>query len=114
MFRRSFLLATLATLAAGTASAQFTGPSVQGAPLTVAEAAGARIGSYVTLEGNLVAHLREDYYQFADATGAIRVEIPPETFAGRQVGPDTRLRLMGEVDLGFGGRYIWVKSLTLP
>jgi uncharacterized protein (TIGR00156 family) len=111
--RRALLLATLFAAVTGPAGAQFTGPSVQGAPTTVAAVQNARVGSYVTLEGNVVAHLREDYYQFADATGKIRVEIPTRTFGGQQVGPETRVRIMGEVDRGFGGRYVWVKSLAV-
>ncbi|HMQ93901.1 MAG TPA: NirD/YgiW/YdeI family stress tolerance protein [Amaricoccus sp.] len=111
---RRKILAAILVAAAAPAAAQFTGPSVQGTPSTVAEVQNARVGSYVTLEGNVVAHLREDYYRFADATGEIRVEIPARTFAGQQVEPATRVRIMGEIDRGFGGRYIWVKSLTLP
>jgi uncharacterized protein (TIGR00156 family) len=108
----SFVLVIVVILAAP-ALAQFTGPSVQGAPTSVADAQNARIGSYVTLEGNVVAHLREDYYRFSDGTGEIRVEIPRGTFAAQQVGPDTRVRIMGEVDRGVAGRYVWVKSLTV-
>jgi uncharacterized protein (TIGR00156 family) len=106
-------LTTLAAITASPAIAQFTGPSIQGAPVTVAQAQNASIGSYVTLEGNIIAHLRGDYFQFADSTGQMRVEIPSATFGGRQVGPTTRVRLMGEVDRGASGRYVWVKSLTL-
>jgi uncharacterized protein (TIGR00156 family) len=111
--RRNFLLAGLGLAAAAPAAAQFTGPGVEGSPMTVAQAQDARVGSYVTLEGSIRARLREEYYQFADATGEIRVEIPDATFAGQQVTPDTRVRLVGEVDRGFGGRYIWVTSLTV-
>jgi uncharacterized protein (TIGR00156 family) len=111
--RREFLVAALSASVATPALAQFTGPSVQGAPTSVADAQNARFGSYVTLEGNIVAHLREEYYSFSDGTGEIRVEIPGGTFGGQQVGPDTRVRIMGEVDRGFAGRYIWVKSLTV-
>jgi uncharacterized protein (TIGR00156 family) len=65
------------------------------------------------MEGNIVAHLRGDYYQFSDGSGEIRVEIPSGTFGGQQVGPQTRVRIMGEVDQGGAGRYVWVKSLSL-
>jgi uncharacterized protein (TIGR00156 family) len=111
--RRDFILLALSATLATPALAQFTGPSVEGTPTSVADAQNARTGSYVTLEGNIVAHLREEYYSFADDTGEIRVEIPGGTFGGQQVGPDTRVRLMGEVDRGITGRYIWVKSLTV-
>ncbi|MEM1314364.1 MAG: NirD/YgiW/YdeI family stress tolerance protein [Pseudomonadota bacterium] len=111
MPKPTLLAVALASTLATSAAAQFTGPSVQGARSTVAEALGGRVGRYVTLEGNIVAHQREDYYTFRDSTGDIRVEIPGETFAGRPIGPDDAVRLLGEVDSSRGGRYIWVKSL---
>lgn len=112
-FRRAFLGAALSAALALPALAQFTGPSEQGTTGSVADAQDARPGTYITLEGSIVAHLREDYYRFTDGTDEIRVEIPAETFAGRQVRPETRVRLMGEVDMGFRGRYVWVEALTV-
>lgn len=109
--RRLFVLSAASLGLASSALAQFTGPSVQGQAATVAEALNLRVGRYVTLEGNVVAHQREDYYSFQDATGTIRVEIPPERFGGQEVGPNDRVRIMGEIDTGSAGRYIWVKSL---
>ena len=109
--RRTVLLAAGAALLAGPAAAQFTGPSVQGQPATVAEALNSRPGRYVTLEGSIVAHLREEYYTFRDSTGDIRVEIPAEAFGGRQIGPNDTVRIMGEIDTGRSGHYVWVKSL---
>jgi uncharacterized protein (TIGR00156 family) len=110
--RRAFLVSACAVLPALPLAAQFTGPS-HGQPTTVAEAQNSRPGRYVTLEGNIVAHQREDYYTFRDATGEMRVEIEPGTFAGQEVGPDDRVRIMGEVDTGLSGRYVWVESLSL-
>jgi uncharacterized protein (TIGR00156 family) len=103
----------LSFLLAATAMAQFTGPSASGRPATVAEARDARLGSYVTLTGHIVNHQRSDYFTFRDDSGEIRVEIEPGVFGGRKVGPDTRVRLLGEVDRGIAGRYIWVKSLEV-
>ena len=98
----------------GPASAQFTGPGQSGNSMTVAAASEARTGTYITLTGQIVAHQREDYYTFRDDTGTIRVEIPSERWGGRQVGPETTIRILGEVDRTFGGvRYIWVKSLDI-
>lgn len=108
---RMIVAVACACLLPAPAAAWFTGPSVQGQPTTVADAQTSRTGRYVTLEGNVVAHLREDYYTFRDATREIRVEIPGATFAGRQIGPTTPVRIMGEVDTGRSGRYVWVKSL---
>lgn len=110
--RRTFVLVGLSCgLAASGASAQFTGPSVQGQPTSVGELQNTRPGRYVVLEGNIVAHQRGDYYTFRDATGEIRVEIPSATFGGRQIGPTDSVRIMGELDTGRSGRYVWVKSL---
>lgn len=104
---------SLALAIATPALAQFTGPSVTGGEATVAAAQDARLGSYHRLKGNIVSHLRESSYMFRDSTGEIRVEIAPGRFAGQQIGPDDTVRIMGEVDRGIAGRYIWVKSLQL-
>ncbi|MEM8836676.1 MAG: NirD/YgiW/YdeI family stress tolerance protein [Pseudomonadota bacterium] len=100
-------------LLGGTVSAQYTGPSVQGDQSTISAAENARPGTYLTLQGTIVSHLREDYYLFRDATGEMRVEISPGRFGGRQIGPHDTVRILGELDQNRAGRYIWVKSLTL-
>jgi uncharacterized protein (TIGR00156 family) len=103
----------MALVVATPVAAQFTGPSVAGADMTVAQAVAARAGTYVTLVGNIVAHQREDYFTFRDASGDIRVEIDDEVFQNRPVAPETNVRLMGEVDTGRSGPYVWVKSLEV-
>jgi uncharacterized protein (TIGR00156 family) len=97
------------------AMAQFTGPSAatNSRPSVVAAVSRARPGSYFTLTGNIVSHQRLDYFLFRDATGEIRVEISSPVFAGRAVTPETRVRLVGEVDVGLAGRYVWVQSLEI-
>ena len=103
-----------AVVAASPSQAQFTGPSARGQKTTVAAAAAARAGTYVTVSGTIASHLREDYYMFRDDSGEIRVEIAQRVFAGRRIGPDTRIRLVGEVDRNAAGvTYLWVKSLDL-
>lgn len=111
MKRLSLALAT--ALFAATASAQFTGPGASGREHTVDQIADVRLGSYVTVTGNIVAHQREDYYTFRDATGEIRVEIANSVWRDREISPETRVRLLGEVDRGSAGRYLWVKSLEI-
>jgi uncharacterized protein (TIGR00156 family) len=103
---------TLAMLAAP-ASAQFAGPSARGQETTVAAVQDARLGSYVTVSGNVIAHDREDYYIFQDATGQIRAEIERRVWSGREVTPSTPVRLRAEVDRGFRGRYLSVESLEI-
>lgn len=100
-------------LLASSLTAQFSGPSVNGRPSTVAEARDARLGTYVTLTGNIVNHLRSDYYTFRDDTGEIRVEIATLVWRGRRVGPEDKVRLVGEIDRGLAGRYVWVKLLDV-
>jgi len=102
----------LALFAAG-ASAQFTGPSAAGGPSTVQQVSQARIGSYVTVTGNIVAHQRQNFFTFRDDTGEIRVEIENAVWQNRKVAPETRVRLLAEVDRGVAGRYLWVKSLEV-
>lgn len=95
------------------AMAQFTGPSVTGNAVSVAELRTALPGRYVSVSGHIVAHQRGDYYTFRDASGDIRVEIDPAVWQGRPVGPEARVRLLAEVDVGLTGRYLWVKTLEL-
>jgi uncharacterized protein (TIGR00156 family) len=104
---------TLSLLGAGQAVAQFTGPGVAAAAGTVASVQGARLGSYVTVVGNIVEHQRGSYFTFRDSTGDLRVEIESPVWAGRPVKPETKVRLVGEVGSTVAGRYLWVKSLEL-
>lgn len=110
---RKIAFALAISLFAATATAQFTGPGASGREQTVEQIADIRLGSYVIVTGNIVAHQREDYYTLRDATGEIRVEIANSVWRDREISPQTRVRLLGEVDRGLTGRYIWVKSLEV-
>lgn len=108
------LLAVLVLgMAATGAMAQFTGPGASTAPLTVAAVKDARLGSDITLVGNIIERQRDDYYTFRDATGDIRVEIERRVWRGREVGPEQKVRITGEIDRGWRGRYIEVETLDL-
>jgi uncharacterized protein (TIGR00156 family) len=112
--KRSLPLAMICLLLSAPAFAQFTGPSGTGQESTVEQARNARVDTYVTVTGNILAHLREDYYTFRDATGEIRVEIEPSVWRNRKVGPDTKVRLLAEVDRNAAGtQYLWVESLEI-
>ena len=113
MQRRQFLIAVTVALMSGPAAAQFMGPEVSGATATVAQANAARPGSYLTMMGNIVSHLREDYFLFRDATGEIRVEIDSRLFRNRPVTPQNTVRIHGEIDRDSRGRYMWVKTLDV-
>jgi len=107
------VVVVLFSLLASTAAAQFTGPGATGSATSVAQVSAARLGSYVTVTGHIVAHQREDYYTFRDQTGEIRVEIERSVWQNRQIGPETKVRLRAEVDRGYTGRYLWVESLEV-
>lgn len=112
--RKLLIVAMVSLLLPAIATAQFTGPTARGQTSTVAQAQKARVDTYVTLTGNIVSHLREDYYTFRDSTGEIRVEIEPEVWRNRKVGPDTTVRLLAEVDRNAAGTlYLWVQSLEI-
>lgn len=113
MTRLLAAIAIVVGLLASTAQAQFTGPSASGRERTVAQVRDARLGSYVTVTGNVVEHLRGEYFTFRDRTGDIRVEIESSVWQGRPVAPETKVRLVGEVDQGVAGRYLWIKSLQI-
>ena len=115
MLKTSFrtLLFCLLCFAGFNASAQFSGPSASGRASTVVDARDVRLGSYVTSTGHVVNHQRGDYFTFRDETGEIRVEIGRNVWNGRKVGPNDKVRLLGEVDRGPAGRYVWVKSLEV-
>jgi len=107
-------LLTAAMLLSTQASAQFTGPDARGQDMTAAAAQGARPGTYVTLSGNIVSHLRADYYLFRDGSGELRVEIDDGLWRGREVSPETTVRLLGEIDRsGAGVTYVWIKQLDI-
>lgn len=110
---RKILALALLSLLTSTATAQFTGPGASGRTSTVAQIEGSRLGSYVSVTGHVVAHQREDYYTFRDETGEIRVEIGSSVWQGRKVGPETKVRLLAEIDRGAAGRYLWVKTLEV-
>jgi uncharacterized protein (TIGR00156 family) len=98
----------------GAANAQFTGPVVDRAELTVDEVREVRVGTYAVVTGQIINRIREDYYTFRDDTGEIRVEIEPNIWKNRSVGPETTVRLFVEVDSNMvGRRYLWVESMEI-
>ncbi len=112
--RTILALALVCLLLPSNTVAQFTGSTTTGRTSTVEQARNARVDTYVTVTGNIVAHLREDYYTFRDNTGDIRVEIESRVWRNREVGPDTTVRLLAEVDRNEAGTvYLWVKSLEI-
>lgn len=111
--KAKFLVGLISFFIAFAAAAQLSGPSVTGNNHTVQQLANVRLGSYVTLTGNIVSHQRQNYFTFRDSTGEIRVEIEGSVWRGQQINPETKVQLFGEVDNASSGRYIWVKSLQV-
>jgi uncharacterized protein (TIGR00156 family) len=79
----------------------------------VAQVAGVRLGSYITVTGNIVAHKRQNYFTFQDGMGGVRIGIENSVWQNRKAGPENKVRLLTEVDRGPGGRHLWVKSLQV-
>jgi uncharacterized protein (TIGR00156 family) len=113
MKRRDVMMAIPMAVLVGPAAAQFMGPEVSGVTATAAAANAARPGTYLTMTGNIVSHLREDYFLFRDATGELRVEIDNRVFRNQPVTPETTVRIHGEIDRDTRGRYMWVKTLDV-
>jgi uncharacterized protein (TIGR00156 family) len=112
--KKRLALAVVCSLMSANTFSQFTGPTQQGPASTVEQARNAPVDSYVTVTGRIVSHLRGDYYRFRDGTGEIRVEIEGPVWRNREVGPDTQVRLLAEVDRNSNGTvYLWVKRLDI-
>jgi uncharacterized protein (TIGR00156 family) len=78
--------------------AGFKGPGAIPKVETVQSISNLHDDSNVTLEGCLVKKIKEEHYLFKDDTGEIEIEIDDEDFRGQQVTPQTRIRIIGEVD----------------
>ena len=53
----------------------------------------------IVLQGSLLNKLSHKRYTFSDGTGEITVEIDDEDFGGKQVDPNTRIEIHGEVEV---------------
>ena len=81
--------------------------------IDVAHVNNVRLGTDVVLEGYIVHHIRDDYYKFQDDTGSVRIEMDRWVSRGRTPGPDTRVRISGEVERAWSARYVSVERLTI-
>ncbi len=83
--------------------AQFTGPGgsqTQTGEVTVASIKMNPIDDMdVVLQGSLLNKISHEKYSFSDGTGEITVEIDDEDFGGKQVDPNTRIEIHGDVDV---------------
>lgn len=102
MFKKTaaaLIVASGLLCAAGTASAQYVGPSQAVTYNNVADVLKNPVDdAHVTLRGKIVSRLSHDKYQFSDGTGTITAEIDEKYFAGQRVDADTPVEIWGEID----------------
>jgi uncharacterized protein (TIGR00156 family) len=78
--------------------AQFKGPGVSNIVSSVAQAKDANDNEHVVIDGFVINKIRDNKYTFRDSTGEITVEIDHDVFRGREVTPETKLQIKGEID----------------
>ncbi|NEX14109.1 MAG: DNA-binding protein [Prosthecochloris sp.] len=101
-------------LAANTGYAEYVGSAEENSPrITVAEAKLMRDDSRLSLDGFITGHLRGDHYLFRDDSGEIDIEIEKSVWRQQAVGPDTGVRIDGEVEHESGSVYIDVHRLEV-
>lgn len=81
--------------------------------VTVAGAKQLSDDAKVSLEGFITGHLRGDHYLFRDDSGKIGIEIEPDIWDRKQIGPDTEVRIDGELEHESGFIYIEVHRLEI-
>ena len=77
----------------------FQGPTGGVQADTVKKAQSSWDDAPVVLTGNIVERLAgsDDKYLFKDESGSLMVEISHEVFAGREITPESRVRLFGKL-----------------
>ncbi|MGO4390266.1 YgiW/YdeI family stress tolerance OB fold protein [Variovorax sp. M-6] len=95
------ILAALAFVVAGTAAAQYVGPS--GVRLTtVAEVLkSGKNDQQVMLQGVLLKKVGREKYEFSDGTATVRVEIDDKIFPRETIDEKTRVEIVGEFEKDF-------------
>lgn len=122
-----FLLTALLVFAlASPAMAAFSGPGAGGpgpqggfhgpksAGITrAADVARAHDDAHVTLTGHIVEQVAPEKYVFRDGSGTVIVDIDRKTFRNQKVTPQTRVRIVGEVDYDHGNKEVDVDFLEI-
>lgn len=68
---------------------------------------------WIIIEGYIVKQLDKDTYLFRDHSHNVRVEIDEDVWQGRDVTPETRIRLFGEMDQSDQDVLVDVKKIVL-
>ncbi|MGS0893864.1 NirD/YgiW/YdeI family stress tolerance protein [Burkholderia stagnalis] len=85
--------------------AQYTGPSAVVTTTVKDLLANGKDDQHVQLQGRIVKHVGGEDYEFADATGTIRVEIDNKLWAaGQPVGDTNEVKLTGEFERKWSGK----------
>ena len=67
----------------------------------------------ISLLGFITGHLRGEYYLFRDDSGEIGIEIESNMLDRKQIGPDTVVKIHGEIEHESGFVYIEVYRLEV-
>lgn len=110
--RSTIVAAAALVLASASAFAQFQGPGAETAT-TAVEARKASDDTMVSLTGHVVNQIGDDDYTFRDSSGEIQIEIDDDLWKGREITPDTTIRIIGEVDRKLWGVKIDVDSFEI-
>ncbi|KVH41631.1 YgiW/YdeI family stress tolerance OB fold protein [Burkholderia diffusa] len=98
------LTVTLALLPAAV-YAEYTGPSTLTTTTVKELLANGKDDQHVQLQGRIVKHTGGEDYEFADATGTIRVEIDKKLWAaGQPVSDTSEVKLTGEFERKWSGK----------
>ncbi|MDR8525723.1 MULTISPECIES: NirD/YgiW/YdeI family stress tolerance protein [Shewanella] len=95
------------------AMAAYNGPGPASHVKTAAEAAKAQDDTPVELTGYLVQSLGDEKYLFRDESGDVEVEIDNALWRDIEVSPDSKVKLVGEVDDEWQGIEIEIDSMRL-
>lgn len=107
---KKLLLASFLIVSTTVAHAQFTGDSAAAkeevrlvSPFVISNISEVRQmpnDTYVTVEGYIVQQQGRDKekYLFKDATGEILVEIDDKLWKGQAITPETKVKVLGELD----------------
>jgi uncharacterized protein (TIGR00156 family) len=98
---KKHILVVAAFCAAGTASAQYVGPSGMRTTTVADVLKNARDDQQVMLQGVLQKKVGHEKYEFSDGTGTIRVEIDSKVFPREAIDEKTRIEILGEVEKDF-------------
>lgn len=93
--------------------AEFVGPGAVSDLTTIKLASDAKDDAQVTLEGYIVKELKSEHYMFKDASGEIEIEIDHKDFRGIKVTPETKIRVVGEVDQDWNSTTIDIDYVEL-